>query len=109
MHELALMESVVETITEQLGDARVALVRLEIGKLAGVALDALRFSFDVCTTGTSLAGAALDIVEVPGRARCRTCGEERPVASLAAPCACGSFDRELTSGAELRLKEVEVL
>lgn len=77
MHELALMESVVDTIAEQLGDARVAVVRLEIGRLAGVAVDALRFSFDVCTAGTPLAGATLDIV--------------------------------VTSGAELRLKEVEVL
>lgn len=108
MHELAVMESVVETIRERLGDQRVALVRLEIGELAGVELEALRFCFDVCTQGTPLAGAELDIVRIPGAARCRSCGGEHAAPSLASPCPCGSFDRELVSGDELRLKEVEV-
>ena len=108
MHELALMESVVDAVVEQVGDERVIAVRLEIGELAGVMVDALRFCFEVCTRGTALDGAALDIVSIPARARCRGCGGEHPAASLGAPCPCGSFDRELVAGDEMRLKEVEV-
>jgi len=108
MHELALMENVVDAVVEATA-RRVALVRLEIGVLAGVDLDALRFCFGVCTAGTTLAGAELDVVLVPACARCRTCGAEQPTRSLAAARTCGSFDRELVTGDELRLKEVEVL
>src|SRR5262245_34509044 len=103
------MESVVDTIAERLGDQRVASVRLEIGMLAGVDVDALRFCFDVCTRDTSLAGSELAIVAIAGRARCRACGAEHAVRTLAAPCGCGSFDRELTAGDEIRLKDVEVM
>lgn len=108
MHELALMESMVEQIAGQI-DAPVALVRLEIGELAGVDVDALRFCFGVCTHDSALAQAELDIVIVSARARCRACGSEQPTHALAAPCSCGSFDRALIAGTELRLKEVEVL
>lgn len=108
MHELALIESVIDAITEQVGDARVAIIRLEIGELAGVATDALRFSFEVCAHGTALADASLEIISVVARGRCRRCGAEDHVVSFASPCACGSFERELLQGGELRLREVEV-
>jgi len=109
VHELAVMESVVDAVIDQLGDERIAVVRLEIGQLAGVELDALRFCFEVCTQGTTLAGASLEIRTVPALARCRACGGESALASLASPCTCGSFDRDLLAGNELLLKEVEVL
>ncbi|MDB4959794.1 MAG: [NiFe] hydrogenase nickel incorporation protein HypA [Myxococcales bacterium] len=103
------MDSVVETVVEELGSQRIAVVRLEIGELSGVAVDALRFCFEVCTRGTVLADTALDIVMIPARARCRSCGGEHATSSLMAACVCGSFDRELICGDELRLKEVEVV
>jgi len=109
VHELAIMESVVDRIASQLGDMRIATVRLEIGELAGVDVDALRFCFDVCTRGTTLAGSALEILAIAGRARCRSCGDEHPMRTFVSPCACGSFDRELMAGAEICLKDVEVL
>lgn len=108
VHELSIMEGVVDAITEQLGDQRVALVRLEIGALAGVDLETLKFCFEVCTRGTILESSELAILSVAARARCHACGEERPLPSLVAPCPCGSFDRELTAGDELRVKDVEV-
>ena len=102
------MESVVDAVVDRLGDQRVAIVRLEIGELAGVVIDAMRFSFDVAVQGMSLADAKLDIVKVGGVARCNACGIESPMHSFATPCLCGSFDRELVQGHELRLVEVEV-
>lgn len=66
MHELALMEDLVATVADAIGDARVEIVRLRVGRQACASLHALRFCFDVCTRGTALEGAALDIVETPG-------------------------------------------
>ena len=109
MHELAIMESVIDELADRLGPERVAIVRLEIGTLAGVDVDALRFCFDVCTRGTRFAGAQLEILAIAARARCHTCGNEQATRALGAACSCGSFDRELVTGDELRLKDVEVV
>jgi hydrogenase nickel incorporation protein HypA/HybF len=110
VHELALMESVVDAIIDHVDrESRVAVVRLEIGELAGVDVAALRFCFDVCTQATAIAGAELDIITVDARARCRVCHTAHHVRSLASACPCGSYDRELIAGTELRLKELEVI
>jgi hydrogenase nickel incorporation protein HypA/HybF len=67
------MESVVDAVTERVGDAKVVRVLLEIGKLSGVVPDAIRFCFDLATAETTLEGATLEIIETPGRARCLQC------------------------------------
>jgi hydrogenase nickel incorporation protein HypA/HybF len=113
VHELALMESIVDEVLDhladgRLGDQHVAVIRLEIGTLSGVSAEALRASFDVCTARTILEGAALDIVAIEGTARCRTCDRLEPIAALGTPCGCGSFERRLVTGDELVLKELEV-
>jgi hydrogenase nickel incorporation protein HypA/HybF len=101
------MEGMVDAVRDRLGDQPIAAVRLAIGKLAGVDIEALRFCFEVCTKDTTLAGATLDIRTIDPRARCRSCGAEHAPRSFASPCPCGSFDRELLAGDELRLEEVE--
>lgn len=108
MHELAITDGVVQLVRERLGDQRVARVRLEIGRLTAVEPEAMRFCFDVCTRGTSLDGAALEIDEVAARVRCARCGGEREVPDGIPICACGSADVEIVAGNELRIKEVEV-
>jgi hydrogenase nickel incorporation protein HypA/HybF len=108
MHELAISERIVAAITDRLGDARVTRVVLEVGSLSGVVPDAVRFCFDVCAQGTSLDGAALDIVTLPGRARCSSCKAESEIVDPLAVCPCGSVTLEVMSGQELRIKEVEV-
>jgi hydrogenase nickel incorporation protein HypA/HybF len=109
MHELALTESIVDAIAERVSGARVVAVRLTVGRLAGVLPDALRFCFDVCTRGTSIEGAALEIADVPGRGVCRECGAEIEIAELWTPCPCGSVRVDVIGGEELRLDSVEVI
>lgn len=108
MHELAIIESVIEQVTERIGGAKVVRVLLEIGKLSGVVPDAVRFCFDIAADGTPLGGAALEIMETPGRARCRACESQIEIDGPIALCPCGSANLEFTGGTELRIKEVEV-
>jgi hydrogenase nickel incorporation protein HypA/HybF len=108
VHELAITESVIEAITARVGDTKVTRVLLEIGKLSGVVPDAVRFCFDIAADGTSLVGAALEIIETPGRARCRECGARIGIDGPIALCDCGSANLEFIAGTELRIKEVEV-
>jgi hydrogenase nickel incorporation protein HypA/HybF len=109
MHELALMERVVEAVIERVGGARVAVVRLEIGRLAAVVPEALQFCFEVCAQGTSLEGASLHIAVIPGRARCRDCGVERVIETYADVCPCGGTELRVLGGEELCVKNVEVV
>ena len=55
MHELGIAQEVVALVTERAGGARVTRVVLEIGKLAAVLPDAVRFCIDLCGEGTSMA------------------------------------------------------
>jgi hydrogenase nickel incorporation protein HypA/HybF len=105
VHELALAESVLAAIRDRIGAAPVERVRLAVGRRLAVLPDALRFCFQVCTEGTLLAGARLEIEEIAGRARCRGCGQETAIEALSL-CHCGSADLEILAGEELRIIDV---
>lgn len=109
MHELALMESLVSTVMDNVGEVRVTAVRLDVGKLTCVAPDALRFCFDVCSRGTPLEGARLEIAEIGGAGRCRRCGADVGLDGVYGECVCGSLDVAVERGHELQLREVEVI
>jgi hydrogenase nickel incorporation protein HypA/HybF len=115
MHELALTQEIVDVVCRRIAGAgagarppRVTRVVLEVGRLAAVMPDAIRFCFDLCAEGTPLEGASLDVVEVAGRGRCRTCGSEVVLERPFGTCGCGCTDLEWLSGDELAIKEVEV-
>ena len=108
MHELSITQSLVDTVSERVGDRHVERVTLVIGRLSGVVADSVQFCFELCTSGTPLDGAVLDIVEPPGEGRCRSCGAEVGLADFLSLCPCGSADIEVTSGQQLTIREVEV-
>jgi hydrogenase nickel incorporation protein HypA/HybF len=108
MHELGIAQEVVALVSEH-ARGKVTRVVLEIGKLSAVLPDAIRFCFDLCTEGTVLSGAQLDIILVPGQARCRECGGEVTLDRPFGQCGCGSSDLEWVSGEELKVKEFEVI
>lgn len=109
MHELGITENIVAIAVEYAAGLTVKQVTLEIGQLSAVMPDAIRFCFDVCCRDTVLAGATLEIIEVPGLARCRHCGTEMPLTQLWGICdRCGSVELEIIQGEELKIKEMEV-
>jgi hydrogenase nickel incorporation protein HypA/HybF len=109
MHELSITRSIVDACSERAAGARVARVTLEVGRLTCVLPDALRFCYDLCTEGTSLAGSVLEIVRIPGRARCRACGDEVELNDFLTPCGCGSHDLHYLAGEDLMIKEMELM
>lgn len=107
MHEFGITRNIVAIVGDAANDQRVGRVTLEVGKLAGVMIDAIAFCFDVVADGTSLEGATLHIVEVDGRARCNACGTEYTMATLYTACPCGSRDIVRLAGEELNIKSFE--
>lgn len=109
MHELAIMENVVDGVHERMGSTKISSIQLEIGKLSGVIPDSIRFCFDIVAAGTTMEGARLDIDEPPGWAHCRVCFAEFGAAGVVVLCSCGSADVELVAGTQLRIRSVEVM
>jgi hydrogenase nickel incorporation protein HypA/HybF len=108
MHELAIAESVIGAVIERTGEADIQTVRLEVGALAGVTADSLRFCFELAAEGTPLAGALLEISEPAGMAQCRHCGADFELRELILLCQCGSADVRVLSGQQLQILSVEV-
>ena len=108
MHELGITQNVVDTVLDTVDSPRITSLRLEIGRISGLVPDSVRFCFDLVVQGTALEGARLEIVEPPGRVRCRECAAEFDVVDTIALCACGSVDLDVMSGRELRIRSVEV-
>lgn len=108
MHELGITQEIVAIVEQKAEGAKVKRVVVEVGKLSTVLPDALRFCFDCCTEGTCAEGATLEILEIPGRAKCLACGGEVRLDRPFGRCACGSSELEWLSGEELRIKQMEL-
>lgn len=112
MHELSLCEGIVQVLEEQAPlqrFGRVRLVRLEVGALAGVDPEAMAFGFEVVTRGTLADGARLEILPLPGQAWCLPCARTVEISQRFDACPyCGGYQLQVTGGAELRIKELEV-
>lgn len=112
MHEMSLAEGVlqlVEDSAKQNGFAQVKTVWLEIGQLAGVEPEAMRFCFDAIAQNTLLQGARLEIIETQGRGWCLSCSQTVPIQLRYDPCPlCGDYQVQPTEGLDMRVKELEV-
>ena len=110
MHELSITRNIVAIVSERAIGKRVSSVRLVVGKLTGVDVPAVRYCFDLCTEGTPLAGARLDIDEVEGRGRCGACGIEVVLDAPLLRCGCGPDARlAVLAGEELLVRSMEVV
>ena len=117
MHELSIIYSIVQTVTAALasdpasdGTQRVSCVRLQVGALSGVTIDALLFSYDLATDGTALAGSRLEIEQLPVKIFCPTCcaiQEIEGVQRFRCP-ACGTPSGDIRQGRELEIVSVEL-
>lgn len=112
MHEMSLCEDVMRLIEDQArnrGFSRVLTVRLEIGELAGVEKEAMRFSFPSAAKDTLAEGCRFEIIDIPGRAACPACKHEVRIASRFDECPdCGHYPLDILAGEEMRIRELEV-
>jgi hydrogenase nickel incorporation protein HypA/HybF len=113
MHELSIAISLIEMAAEkaeEMGGVRVEALHLRLGPLSGVVKEALLFSFDLAAEGTAIAGARLEIEDVPVVVLCQNCQAERPLPSIQSfHCpVCGTPTPDVVRGRELELTALEV-
>ena len=114
MHELSIVSSIVDTVTESLAPypgARVREVHLRVGALAAVVEDSLQFCYGVVTAGTPLAGSALVVKTLPVKAYCAPCAKDVEIASIQSlRCPrCGAPATDLRQGRELEIDSIEIV
>jgi hydrogenase nickel incorporation protein HypA/HybF len=112
MHEMSLAEGIlgiVEDAARAQGFSKVKEIRLEIGALAGVEIEALKFSLDVVLNDSVASGAALGLEAVPGSGWCMRCAQTVSIGALYDACPqCGSYQVQATGGTEMRVKDLLV-
>jgi hydrogenase nickel incorporation protein HypA/HybF len=113
MHEMGIAMEIVDiakaSIPQDMQDARVIRVNLQVGRLSAIVPDSLRFCFDLVIKDTPLEGAELSIEEVPVVARCKDCQAEWTVTEPVFTCkACQSGAIDMLSGRELDIKSIEI-
>jgi hydrogenase nickel incorporation protein HypA/HybF len=117
MHELSIVASIVDTVTETVAalphtskGARVLEVRLRVGALASVVEDSLQFCYGIATEGTALEGSKLVVNVLPVVMHCVGCGEDVELEGLQSfRCPkCGEPCFDLRQGRELEIDSIEI-
>lgn len=109
MHELSIIQSVVEICEQHANGRPVREVTLEIGALSGVIPEALEFCFEAASTSTLLEGATLVIEKIGATGLCSSCGVVSTMVTYFDSCPhCSAPALDLCSGDEMRVKDLEV-
>src|ERR1035437_2756482 len=117
MHELSIVTSIVETVTETLAalpdssrGARVLEVRLRVGALASVIPESLEFCWGIVSEGPPLEGSKLVVNLLPVVVHCGPCGKDAElegVQSFRCP-RCGEPCSDMRQGRELEIDSIEI-
>jgi hydrogenase nickel incorporation protein HypA/HybF len=113
MHELAIVEALIDQVGQELDRAgqpgRVLRVELSIGRLSGVLGESVRFAFGLLTPGTRVEGAELVIREPKAVCNCRACHAQSEIDDLVVECPrCASTDIIIEGGRDLLLQSIEI-
>lgn len=112
MHEMSLCEGVLQIIESEAKSQQFTHVKrviIDVGVLSGVEISAFEFAFDVVMRGSIAENALLEINELPAQAWCMQCAKVVTVTEHYSPCPeCDSYQLQISSGDELKVKELEV-
>jgi hydrogenase nickel incorporation protein HypA/HybF len=112
MHEMSIAQSIVDIVEKELTShsvEKLKAVNIAAGKWAAVVPEQLTFCFSMITVDANMAGATLNIREVPLGYTCSACGEELTSGGMAIVCPkCGDTHIDLNSGRELTVESIEV-
>lgn len=113
MHELSIAYNLVEiaaNAAKNAGAQHVKMVHLRLGLLSGIVKESLLFSFDIAAEGTLIAGARLEVEELPVIIHCAECGADTTLDTIQrfACGTCGALTGDIRQGKELALDYLEL-
>lgn len=111
MHETSIAEGILDAVKRTPLEANeiVTEVRVAVGELAGVDIDALLFAWE-SVKRDSIADTSRLVIERPsGKAWCMTCGKTVDLHRHGDPCPeCGGFQLIANQGHELKVLDLTV-
>ncbi len=112
MHEMSLCEGILQIIEAEAKKQQFTEVKqviLDVGVLSGVEIAALEFSFGVVMQGSVAEHATLKVNSIKAEAWCMQCAKTITINQRYDACEqCGSYQLQVSSGNELKIKELEV-
>ncbi|MBF0281809.1 MAG: hydrogenase maturation nickel metallochaperone HypA [Zetaproteobacteria bacterium] len=112
MHELSLCQNIVELMeleAKRQNFLSVKEVYLEIGSLACVEIEAMRFAFDAAVKGSVAEGAMLKMIEVEAMGYCRGCNLRQKIVFRYDSCSvCANYPLEIVEGEQMKIRHLEV-
>lgn len=113
MHEMGIVQSIMEIIEEQVrihGAKKVLAVKLEFGAMTAVLPTAVTFAFEVLSKGGVAEGAQLEISILPIRVFCSECGQESELEQYHPLCpVCSAPVAKILQGRdEMRVVSLEI-
>ncbi|MGA1194604.1 MAG: hydrogenase maturation nickel metallochaperone HypA [Kiritimatiellia bacterium] len=112
MHEFGIAEGLLGAVIEkarEIGAPRVVSIKLQIGALSGVEIDALTFAFTAISVNTPAEHAELKIETIPASCYCLDCDLLFECAPAAYACpSCQQVSPDMRTGRELKLVSMEV-
>ncbi|MFF0577758.1 hydrogenase maturation nickel metallochaperone HypA [Streptosporangium saharense] len=108
MHEFGIAEAVLDAVERRAQGRKVARLRVRAGAMLRITGPAFEQAFTMVAPGSVAEGAATDLVVIPARLACRTCGGDEETYDALAVCGgCASTDVDLSGGDELTLESIE--
>jgi hydrogenase nickel incorporation protein HypA/HybF len=108
VHEVGLVDGIVEAVQRRAGDRPVARFRVRIGTLHRASQGPMDQALELVAAGTNLDGATMELIQVPVTLTCRSCGASAESDDLGPVCAaCGSTELDHRGGDELILESIE--
>ena len=112
MHEMSLAEDVIDILKEQLENVDLELVRIvrvAVGEMMMVEKNTFIFAYDAIKEDTPLKNSSMELIEVPLKALCQSCGCRFSPEKLFPRCTqCGSDDYVIEQGKDMYVQEVEI-
>lgn len=110
VHELGLLTSVVEKISEVAPGRRVTKIFMRVGDRSGVVYDSLIAAWPVASFGTDCEDAQFEAELVISTVYCPTCDAEHEIDQFyALTCpVCGTPTADLRHGREFEISSIEV-
>lgn len=110
MHEYSIVQSLLGRVDQSIRGYDVVAIRrlrVRIGALSGVDGELLRTAYELCTPGTPLERAALEIEDVPARWSCPRCGRDG-AAGERLSCPVCDVALALVAGDEIVLEKIDL-
>lgn len=111
MHELGIAQEILNISLESMekyGLKELRRICVAVGELQHLEADCLQVAFEASASNTPARGALLEIVRIPVKAACLSCGQEFSGSPLSYGCPGGcTAGLNLLQGNELYIDEIE--